>query len=90
MATESTNDRIMVADLEIASVRPDRSDIEMVARGADGADYHMNIHFEMPMDRRTQTVIGELLAQSEIRIWRSVRQPLKARARKIESRQSAS
>jgi hypothetical protein len=34
------------------------------------------MHMEIPVDRRTQTVLGELLAQSEWRISRRATTPL--------------
>lgn len=83
MATESGNDRVMVADLEVSAVKPDRTSLVMDARGVDGSDYMLEMHFEMPIDRRTQTVLGELLAQSELRVWRTVRQSLRSRARRV-------
>lgn len=71
-------DFLPVADVEIDSVEPQRSGFVLRGTGADSAEYRMDLHLELPVDQRTKAVLGELLSQSEWRIWRRARQPIKA------------
>ena len=84
MAAETTlppDGYVAVANLEIASVTPQSSGFVLQASGQDALDYMIELHLDMPIDRRTQTVLGELLSQSEWRVWRRNPQPLKRRVR---------
>lgn len=67
---------IPVADIEVDAVRPVQSGFRLEGRGTDGSDYRMEMHLDMPVDRRTRTVLAELLAQSEWRVERRMRAPL--------------
>jgi hypothetical protein len=73
------NDLIMVADIEVTEVEPGRTTLQMRGTGADNPDYRMELHLEVPMDRTTRTALGELLAQSDLRVWRSPKASIKAR-----------
>ena len=55
-----------VATVEVDSARSVSSGFVLEGRGADGATYRLGMHLEMPLDRRTQTVLGEMLVQS---VW---------------------
>ena len=66
---------LKVAEIEVNDVRPDHSGFTLVGRGADRADYRLEWHLDMPMDPRTKSVLGGLLAQSEFRVWRRASDP---------------
>jgi hypothetical protein len=59
-----------LAEIEVDLVKPERSGFTLTGQGADRAEYRLEVHFDMPLDARTRTVLGELLAQSELKIWR--------------------
>jgi hypothetical protein len=59
-----------LADIEVDVVQPDRNGFTLTGQGADRAEYRLGVHFDMPLDARTRTVLGELLAQSELTISR--------------------
>jgi hypothetical protein len=59
-----------LADIEVDIVQPERNGFTLTGRGADRAEYRLGVHFDMPLDARTRTVLGELLAQSELTISR--------------------
>ena len=77
---------VPVADIEVDAVRPERSGFVLHGRGADQAEYRVEMRLDIPVDQQTQTVLGELLAQSELRIKRrapaSMRRPATLRRRK--------
>jgi hypothetical protein len=75
----NNNDLIMVADIQVTEVEPGRTTLQMRGSGADNSDYRMELHLEVPMDRTTRTALGELLAQSDLRVWRSPKASIKAR-----------
>jgi len=70
---------VPVADLEIDAVTPGHEGFRMKANGADGAEYLVEMHLDMPIDGRTRAVLGEILSQSEIRVWRRPVESLRAR-----------
>jgi len=72
------SDYLSVADIEIDVVEPGRSGFRLRGSGADAADYVMDVHLDLPVDTRTRSVLGELLSQSEWRVWRRVRQGLRS------------
>jgi hypothetical protein len=76
------NGYVSVANLEVTTVRPHPEGFRLQGAGADGADYVMDMHIDMPIDQRTRSVLGEILSQSEWRVFRRARQPLKLRARR--------
>jgi hypothetical protein len=47
--------------------------------GEDSAEYVLELHLDLPMDRQTQAIVGEMLSQSEMRLWRRTREPLRSR-----------
>jgi hypothetical protein len=59
-----------LAEIEVDLVKPERSGFTLIGQGADRAEYRLDVHFDMPLDARTRAVLGELLAQSELKIWR--------------------
>jgi hypothetical protein len=68
--TEVSPDFLPVAEIEIDAVVPGREGFVLDGRGADGADYRLELHLDMPLDQRTRAVLGELLSQSEWTIQR--------------------
>jgi hypothetical protein len=61
---------IPVADIEVDSVVPTKSGYRLQGQAADGADYQIELHLDLPIDQRTQQVLGEFLSQSELKISR--------------------
>lgn len=78
---------VSVADLTIEAVRPGRTGFLLHGRGADRSEYLLEMHLGLPLDQRTRTVLGELLAQSEWRVLRrasapgGLKRPLRTRRR---------
>ena len=70
---------VPVANLEVMAVSPKPEGFRLQGLGADGADYLMELHLDMPIDRQTRSVMSELLSQSEWQVFRRVREPLTAR-----------
>ncbi len=68
---------VAVVEIEVDVVRPERSGFVLQGRGADRAEYRLEMHLDIPVDRRTQTVLGEMLAQSEWRVLRKAPTPLR-------------
>jgi hypothetical protein len=65
---------VRVAVVEVEAVRPGPQGFILDGRGADRADYRLELEFEMPLDPRTRSVLGELLTQSEWKLSRRVRE----------------
>ena len=82
------SDYIPVADVEVSSVKPQRSGFTLEGRGADRADYRLDLELEVPVDQRTRSVLGELLSQSKWRISRRAPQTLRSGARVARSRET--
>ena len=61
---------VPVADVEVESVVPTKSGFRLHGKGADGADYEVELHLDLPVDQRTQRVLAELFSQSELKISR--------------------
>lgn len=59
-----------LADIQVDLVRPEQQGFILSGQGSDRAEYRLEVHFDMPLDGRTRAVLGELLAQSEVSIWR--------------------
>jgi hypothetical protein len=61
-----------VAEIEIDAVSPSPQGFTLTGQGGgpDHAEYRLDVHFDLPLDARTRTVLGELLSQSELRISR--------------------
>ena len=83
---------VPVANLEVTAVVPQPAGFRLQGIGADGADYLMEMHLDMPIDQRTRAVLGEMLSQSEWVVHRRAREPLKNQIRRkparAESKQS--
>lgn len=78
---------IPIADIEVDAVVRSRVGFLMEGRGADGADYKVELHFDLPVDHQTHRVLGELLSQCDMKISRrSGANPLRA-ARATRARQ---
>ena len=65
-----------LADIEVELVKPDRNGFTLTGQGADRAEYRLDIQFGMPLDPRTRTVLGELLTQSDLTVFRRPAAPL--------------
>lgn len=61
---------VTVVDIQIDAVQPASAGFVLQGRGLDRAEYKLEMSLDIPLDRRTQTVLGEMLAQSEWRILR--------------------
>jgi hypothetical protein len=59
-----------LAEIQVDLVKPERNGFTLSGQGADRAEYRLEVHFDMPLDARTRAVLGELLAQSELSIFR--------------------
>lgn len=71
MASNQPGDEFLpVADIEVTAVEPLQSGFRLTGRGQDAADYRLEMHLDVPVNPRTRTVLGELLAQTEWRLWR--------------------
>ncbi len=66
---------VRVADVEVEAVRPAAQGFVLDGRGADRSDYRLEMEFEMPLDPRTRSVLGELLTQSRWKLSRRIREP---------------
>ena len=71
-----------LADIEIDAVSSSSQGFTLTGQGPDHAEYRLDMHFELPLDPRTRTVLGELLSQCELSISRrppaSVTRPLRS------------
>ncbi len=83
---------VPVANLEVTAVVPQPAGFRLQGIGADGADYLMEMHLDMPLDQRTRAVLGEMLSQSEWVVYRRAQEPFKSQVRRkpagSESKQS--
>jgi hypothetical protein len=61
-----------IAEIEVDAVEPERHGFTLTGQGADRAQYRLDLRFEMPLDPRTRTVLGELLSHSGLTISRRV------------------
>jgi len=83
---EDAHSFVQVAEVEVDAVVPARSGLVLDGRGADGAEYRLELHLDLPVDQRTQRVLAELLAQSEWRIARRVAPPVRGPLQRTRSR----
>jgi hypothetical protein len=62
----------IVAEIEIDAVAPSERGFTLTGQGGppDRAEYRLDVHFELPLDARTRSVLGELLSQSDLTISR--------------------
>lgn len=70
---------VPVAHLQVDAVRPRPAGFVLRASGEDAAEYLVELHLDLPINDRTRTVLGEMLSQSEFRVWRRAREPLRGR-----------
>jgi hypothetical protein len=42
----------------------------MEGRGSDRSGYHVEMHIDWPVDAKTKRVLGEILAQTELKVMR--------------------
>ena len=72
MAADQVPDQdfLPVAEIEIDAVQPAQAGFVLRGSGKDAAEYRLDVHFDMPVDHKTHAVLGEILSQSEWRIWR--------------------
>ena len=59
-----------LAEIEIDEVKPERRGFTLTGQGPDHAEYRLDVHFGMPLDARTRSVLGELLSHSDLTISR--------------------
>jgi hypothetical protein len=59
-----------VAQIEVDAASPSHQGFTLTGQGADHAVYQLDLRFEMPLDPRTRTVLGELLSHSDLIISR--------------------
>lgn len=58
------------AEIEVDAVRPEAQGFTLTGQGPDHTEYQLDLRFEMPLDPRTRTVLGELLSHSDLIISR--------------------
>lgn len=76
-----------LADIQVDLVQPEQRGFILSGQGNDQAEYRLDLRFDMPLDGRTRAVMGELLAQSEVSIWRRpVAAPVTADVRRRPAR----
>ena len=81
---------VPVASVEVTAVMPQSAGFRLQGVGADGADYLMEMHLDMPIDQRTRAVLGEILSQSEWVLHRRAQVPLKNQTRRPPARSESS
>jgi hypothetical protein len=60
-----------IAQIEVEAVTPSQHGFILTGAGSDHARYRFDMYFELPLDQRTRTVLGELLSQSDLTVYRS-------------------
>jgi hypothetical protein len=70
-----------LAEIEVDAVKPERQGFTLTGQGPDRAQYQLDLRFEMPLDPRTRTVLGELLSHSDLIISRRAPEVLVAALR---------
>ena len=81
---------VPVANVEVTAVMPQSSGFRLQGVGADGADYLMEMHLDMPINQRTRAVLGEMLSQSEWVVYRRAQVPLKKQKRRTQAQSESS
>ncbi|GBD31914.1 MAG: hypothetical protein KatS3mg081_2370 [Gemmatimonadales bacterium] len=77
MAEEKPGEEFLpLAEIEIDRVEATGQGFRLSGTGPDSGEYRLDMHLDVPVDRRTRAVLSELLAQTEWRIWRRARTPL--------------
>src|SRR5437763_14896332 len=57
-----------LAQIEVDAARPEPQGFMLTGQGPDHVEYQLDLRFEMPLDPRTRTVLGELLSHSDLPI----------------------
>lgn len=65
-----TPEFLPVAEIEVDAVVPRQTGFVLEGQGADGGQYRLELHLDLPVDRRTKQVLAELFSQSEWRLLR--------------------
>jgi len=78
---------VPVAEIEVDAVLPTRAGFRLEGRGADGADYQLELHLDLPVDQRTQQVLAQLFSQSELKTSRKSGETPLAALRRERARQ---
>ena len=62
-----------LATIAIDAVVPSHQGFTLTGQGTgtDRSQYRLDIKFDLPLDQRTRTVVGELLSQSDVTVYRS-------------------
>ena len=81
---------VPVANVEVTAVMPQSAGFRLQGVGADGADYLMEMHLDMPINQRTRVVLGEMFSQSEWVVYRRAQVPLKKQKRRKPARSESS
>ena len=68
-----------LATIEIDSVIPSPRGFTLTGQGSDRMGYRLDVHFDLPLDPRTRAVLGELLSQSDLTVYRSDTPPATSR-----------
>lgn len=82
-------DQVPVADVEVSAVTPEKAGFTLEGRGADRADYRLQLELEVPLDARTRSVLGEMLSQCRIKVWRRASAPKRGLVRPVAGRPDA-
>ena len=75
-----------LAEIEVDAVRPDHRGFTLTGQGPDRVEYQLDLRFEMPLDPRTRTVLGEILSHSDLIISRRAPGGLAAALRQRRNR----
>ena len=59
-----------LARIEVDAVRPEAQGFTLTGEGPDHTEYQLDLRFDMPLDPRTRSVLGELLSHSDLIISR--------------------
>src|SRR5207245_3815897 len=55
-----------LARIEVDAAKPEPQGFTLTGQGPDHAEYQLDLRFEIPLDSRTRTVLGELLYNSDL------------------------
>lgn len=75
-----------LAEIEVDAVRPEHRGFTLTGQGPDRVEYQLDLRFEMPLDPRTRTVLGEILSHSDLIISRRTPGGLTAALRQRRNR----
>lgn len=59
-----------LAEIEVDEAAAERSGFTLTGWGPDLVEYRLGVHFAMPLDPKTRTVLAELLTHAELTILR--------------------